>query len=123
MNSADKLASELLKQPDTIISPHMKEFIVLRGLLVELRYADENELSRNKAFDKIVDWIKTAKFKTTWILVLKESGLPSIENVNHFPKQIVDDYINKLSKLFPKEINATINDLNKEYKIKNKNEN
>jgi hypothetical protein len=112
----NEIAAELLKQPDSVISPHMKEFIVLRGLLVELRYADENELSRDRAFDKIVDWIKKSKFKTTWILVLKESGLPSIENANHFPKQIVNNYIDKLSKIFPKEINATIDELNKEYK-------
>jgi hypothetical protein len=113
---SEELASELLKQPDSELSPHMKEFIVLRGLLVELRYADENELSRNKAFDKIVDWIKTSKFKTTWVLVLKGSGLPSIENTNHFPQQLVNDYINKLSKIFPKEVNATVNELNEEYK-------
>jgi hypothetical protein len=116
IRQTNQYADDLLKLPDSELSPHMKEFIVLRGFLVELRYADENELSRDKVFDKIVNWIKTSKFKTTWVLVLKESGLPSIENVNHFPQQIVNDYINKLSKIFPKEINATINDLNKEYK-------
>ncbi|MDR1483572.1 MAG: hypothetical protein LBT09_01985 [Planctomycetaceae bacterium] len=112
----NEIAAELLKQPDTSISPYMKEFIYLRGLLIDLRYADENDIVRNQAFEKLVTWLQTAKYKTLWILVLQKVGLKSITNNNHFPQQIVNNYIDKLSKIFPKEINATIEELNKEYK-------
>ena len=110
----NEYADKLLKLPASEVSPHMKEFITLRGLLVDLRYADETGAARDKAFEKIVDWLKTSKYKTLWVCVLKECGLPSIYNGKHFPISVVEGYVNKLVETFPKEANASIADLDKE---------
>jgi len=110
-------AEKLLALPDSEVSPHMKEFIVLRGLLVDLRYAEETEVTRDKEFEKIVAWVKTSKYKTLWVLVLKECGLQGIANDKHFSMTIVDRYVKKLAEAFPKEFNASFVDLEKEQSL------
>jgi len=108
----NELAEKLLALPDSEVSLNLKEFITLRGLLVDLRYADENDEARDKAFDKIVDWLKTSKYKTLWVLVLKECGFQGISNANHFSMAVVDRYVKKLAEAFPDEINASLANIN-----------
>lgn len=112
-------AEKLLALPDSEVSPHMKEFISLRGLLVDLRYAEENEAVRDKAFEKIVDWLKTSRYKTLWVLFLKECGFRGIVNENRFPMEVVERYVKKLAEAFPDEANASIADLDKEQAVAN----
>ena len=110
----NELTNKLLALPDSEVSSHMKEFIVLRGLLVDLRYAEETEAARDKEFEKIVTWIKTSKNKILWVLVLKECGFQGIGNLKHFPMDVAGRYVKKLEEVFPKEFNASLTDLNQE---------
>ena len=114
IKQTNELAEKLRVLPDSEVSLYMKEFIVLRGLLVDLRYADRNDVARDENFDKIVHWLQKSKFRTLWVLVLKECGLPGIRNDKHFSQQVVDNYIGRLIVAFPKEAAASLADLDKE---------
>ena len=75
---ADQLI-ERSKQPDSTISQNMVEFIQLRGLLVDIRYA-ENEEAEETAFEKLVDFVDQSQDKEHWIDFMCEIGFNSIKS-------------------------------------------
>jgi len=81
---ADQLL-ERSKQPDSTISQNMVEFIQLRGLLVDVRYA-ENEEAEETAFEKLVDFVDQSQGKEHWIDFMREIGFDSIEGSGFYEK-------------------------------------
>jgi len=69
----------------------MVEFIQLRGFLVDMRYA-ENERAEQAAFEKLLDFVDTARDKELWIRFLDEIGFYSIMHHTHFPSRKVEHY-------------------------------
>ncbi|MDR1477522.1 MAG: hypothetical protein LBJ00_01110 [Planctomycetaceae bacterium] len=67
----DELAVELLKLPDSELSPNMKEFIQLRKFLVDIRYA-ENTAKEQQAFDNLVTFVNNSKDKNVWIPLVRD---------------------------------------------------
>ena len=91
---ANDLASQIIersRQPDSTISQNMVEFIQLRGFLVDMRYA-ENERAEQAAFEKLLDFVDTARDKELWIRFLDEIGFYSIMHHTHFPSRKVEHY-------------------------------
>ena len=98
------MASQIIersKQPGSTISQNMVEFIQLRGFLVDMRYA-ENEQAEQAAFEKLMDFVGTAKDKELWIRFLDEIGLYSIMHQTHFPSRKVEHYRELFTKRFAK---------------------
>jgi len=88
------LASQIIersKHPDSTISQNMVEFIQLRGFLVEMRYA-EDEQAEQAAFEKLMNFVDTAQDRELWIRFLDEIGLYSIMHHTHFPSRKVEHY-------------------------------
>ena len=77
----------------------MKEIIQLRGYLVDMRYA-ENDESEQKAFDTLCEWVDTTSDKELWIKLLDEVGLMSIMGYDHFPSEKVESYRKQFAKRF-----------------------
>ena len=97
------LASQIIersKQPNSTISQNMVEFIQLRGFLVDMRYA-ENEQAEQAAFEKLMNFVDTAKDRELWIQFLDEIGLYSIMHQTHFPSRKVEHYRELFAKRFP----------------------
>ena len=90
---------ERSKEPDSTFSQNMVEFIQLRGFLVDMRYA-ENEEAERKAFDALCEWVDTTADKELWIKLLNEVGLMSITNYDHFSIEKVDHYREEFVKRF-----------------------
>ncbi|MDR1479741.1 MAG: hypothetical protein LBJ00_12480, partial [Planctomycetaceae bacterium] len=86
-----ELEAELLKLPDSELSQNMKEFIQLRGHLVDIRFA-ENAAEENKAFDNFVTFIDKSKDKELWIRFVIEIGFNSIVDHEYFPYKKAEDY-------------------------------
>ena len=90
----NELAAKIIersKEPDSTFSQNMVEFIQLRGYLVDMRYA-ENDESEEAAFQKLMDFIDVSQDKELWIDFLYDVGLGSIENHTHFPYAKVYEY-------------------------------
>ena len=87
----NELASALLKLPDSELSTNMKEFIQLRGFLVDMRYA-ENEEMEKAAFEKMCEFVAEAKDKELWTQLVTEIGFASIQHHEYFPYMKVEEY-------------------------------
>jgi hypothetical protein len=79
----------------------MKEFIQLRGYLVDLRFA-ENEKDEENAFNKFVTFIEKSKDKKLWIRFVDEIALKSILDNEYFPHEKIEDYRKRFNKKFAK---------------------
>lgn len=80
----NELAAQIIeqsKQPDSTFSQNMVEFIQLRGLLVDMRYA-ESEEAEKAAFEKLMDFADASQDKELWKNFVYEIGLPSIMSVD-----------------------------------------
>jgi hypothetical protein len=98
----NELASQLLeraKQPNSTISQNMAEFIQLRGLFVEIRYA-ENDAAEKAVFEKLIDFINMSHDKQLWVDFIYEIGLNSIYNDKYFPHEKVKSYQNLFAERF-----------------------
>jgi len=104
---ANDLASQIIewsKQPDSTISQNMVEFIQLRGFLVDMRYA-EDEQAEQAAFEKLMNFVDTAGDRELWTRFLDEIGLYSIMHQTHFPSRKVEHY----RELFTRRFNEVKN--------------
>jgi hypothetical protein len=81
--------------PDPTISTMMKEFILLRGHLVEVRYARDTA-ARSKAFDVMLDWVGTAKHRELWREHLDKIVLNPQSHPDVVPRESFGDYRAKL---------------------------
>jgi len=83
----------LSQEPDTTISQSMKEFVQLRGFLVDMRYAENDET----AFEKLMDFVDGTQNETLWVKLLDEIVFHYIrndcgfkaDNVKHYREQFV----------------------------------
>ncbi|MDR1477368.1 MAG: hypothetical protein LBJ00_00320 [Planctomycetaceae bacterium] len=98
-----ELEAELLKLPDSELSQNMKEFIQLRGHLVDIRFA-ENATEENKAFDNFVKFIDKSKDKELWIRFVIEIGFNSIVDHEYFPYKKAEDYCKRFTEKFATKI-------------------
>jgi ribosomal protein S8 len=96
-----ELETELLKLPDSELSQNMKEFIQLRGYLVDLRFA-ENEKDEEIVFNNFVTFIDKSKDKELWIKFVDEIALKSIFDNEYFPHEKVESYRKRLNEKFAK---------------------
>lgn len=96
----NELAAELLKLPDEELSRNMKEFIQIRGFLVNMRYA-ENEEAEKKAFGKLMAFVEKSQDKALWVNFIYEVALENIQNSNHFPQNKVESYRGRFAEQFP----------------------
>jgi ribosomal protein S8 len=96
-----ELETELLKLPDSELSQNMKEFIQLRGYLVDLRFA-ENEKDEENTFNKFVTFIEKSKDKKLWIRFVDEIALKSILDNEYFSNEKVESYRKRLNEKFAK---------------------
>ena len=93
-----ELEVELLKRAEddhATISPTMKEFIILRGFLVDLRYA-ENREAQQATFDKLLDWVATTQTPRLWTKYLKWIVLNDDSPTDVLPPEDFDNYREKL---------------------------
>ncbi|MCL2623195.1 MAG: hypothetical protein FWD31_05945 [Planctomycetaceae bacterium] len=98
----NELAAQILeraKQPNSTISQNMVEFIQLRGFLVDMRYA-ENEEAEEAAFQGLMDFVDQSQDKELWVPFFHEIGLSSIQNFDHFPWQKVFQYCDRFAERF-----------------------
>ena len=80
IDRTNELAAKIIersKEPDTTFSQNMVEFIQLRGFLVDMRYA-ENEEAEEAAFEKLIDFIEKANDKELWTDFMYDIGFESI---------------------------------------------
>jgi hypothetical protein len=77
--------------PDSTLSPMMKEFIVLRGHLVEVRYA-KCEADRLKAFDAMLQWIATTGHRELWKKYLDKVVLNPRSHPDVLPPESFDKF-------------------------------
>jgi hypothetical protein len=94
-----KLEAELLNLPDSELSQNMKEFIKLRGHLVDIRFA-ENAVEEEKAFNNFVTFIEQSKDKELWIRFVVEIAFDSIIDNEHFPLEKVQNYRKRFAEKF-----------------------
>jgi ribosomal protein S8 len=94
-----ELEAELLKLPDSELSQNMKEFIKLRGYLVDIRFA-ENETAENNAFDDLVKFVDKSKDKELWIHFVDEVAFDSIFDTEYFPHKKVQNYRKRFAEKF-----------------------
>jgi hypothetical protein len=94
-----ELETELLKLPDSELSQNMKEFIKLRGYLVDIRFA-ENETAENNAFDDLVKFVDKSKDKELWIQFVEEVAFDSIFDAEYFPYKKVQNYRKRFAEKF-----------------------
>ena len=102
IRKSKELASQLIadsQSRDSTISQNMVEFIQLRGLLVEMRYA-ENEEMEKAAFEKLCEFVMASKDKELWTQFVTEIGFASIQHHEHFPYTKVDKYKNLFRESF-----------------------
>ena len=78
-------------RPDSTISPMMKEFIILRGHLVEIRYA-RDPAAQLKAFELMLVWVRTAKHRELWRTYLDKIVLNPRSHPDILPKESFDNY-------------------------------
>ena len=105
-----ELEAEIVRRasdPDSTISLVTMEFVQLRGLLVDLRYA-EDDTARDAAFDTMLAWLKTAEHQTLWVDLLDSTGLDSLQNQKYFPSEWVQNYREKLREAFPKNTTDSV---------------
>jgi hypothetical protein len=91
INHTNELAAKLLKLPDSELSQNMKEFIQLRGLLVDIRFA-EDEKAEEIAFNELITFVNKAKDKKLWIKFVGEIAFDSILDYQYFPRKKIDTY-------------------------------
>jgi hypothetical protein len=94
-----ELETELLKLSDAELSQNMKEFIKLRGYLVDIRFA-ENVAEEEKAFNNFVTFIERSKDKELWIRFVVEIAFDSIIDNEHFPHEKVQNYRKRFAEKF-----------------------
>jgi len=73
----------------------MKAFIIFRGHLVEVRYAD-NPAARSKAFDAMLDWIQTTEHHEIWKRYLDKIVPNKRSHPDILPKESFDAYRGRL---------------------------
>lgn len=91
IKKTNELASELLKLPDSELSTNMKEFIQLRGFLVDMRYAEDGDAEK-AAFDGLCTWLESTHDKELWVKLLNEIGFDSIFHHEYFLWPKVERY-------------------------------
>jgi hypothetical protein len=91
LKRTNELAAELLKLPDSELSQNMKEFIQLRGLLVDIRFAEDEKAEEN-AFNELITFVNKAKDKKLWIKFVGEIAFDSLHDDKYFPRKKIDDY-------------------------------
>ena len=102
IDRTNELAAKIIersKEADTTFSQNMVGFIQLRGFLVDMRYA-ENEDAEQKAFDALCTWVDTTADKELWVKLLNEVGLMSIMSYDHFPSKKVESYREQFAERF-----------------------
>jgi ribosomal protein S8 len=101
INRTKELEAELLKLPDSELSRNMKEFIKLRGYLVDIRFA-ENDKEEKKAFNNFVTFIDKSKDKKLWIRFVDEIAFGSIADDKYFSYKKVENYRKRFAEKFTK---------------------
>lgn len=102
INRTNELAAKIIersKEPDSTISQNMIEFIQLRCLLVNMRYA-ENIEAEEAAFEKLMDFVDQSQDKELWAPFFYEVGLYSIMNHTYFPPEKVEKYRERFAERF-----------------------
>jgi hypothetical protein len=91
IHRTNERAKWLLKLPDSELSQNMKEFIQLRGLLVDIRFA-EDEKAEEIAFNELITFVNKAKDKKLWIKFVGEIAFDSLHDDKYFPHKKIDTY-------------------------------
>ncbi|NQU22485.1 MAG: hypothetical protein HQ567_14505 [Candidatus Nealsonbacteria bacterium] len=87
----EKQLLERADRPNSTISPMMKEFITLRGHLVEIRYANDTAAQSN-AFDVMLDWVAKTKHQELWKKYLDKIVLNPRSHPDVLPPESFDNY-------------------------------